>query len=120
MRRAAAIVTLFVVVALSRPAAAPTVDRFWYAPNPGTTDLIRMFDHPEEWARARQIISVYQFTEQATHTPPDSIVGPNYYDALARAGVFSKLKQWGLKTAVGVGAVKSFYCTPDPSGMNAA
>jgi hypothetical protein len=100
-------------------AAAPA-DRIWYVPNPGAIDLIRMFEHPEEWTHARQLVDVFQFTEQHTHVPPDSIVGPNSFDALSRAGVFSKLTQWGKHIAIGVGAVKEFYCTDDASGMNAA
>jgi hypothetical protein len=65
-------------------------------------------------------VSVFKFYQQHTQTPAPSIVGPNTYAALARAGVFRTLKNWGKKTSIEVGAVKEFYCTPDASGMNAA
>src|SRR5262249_45417732 len=51
---------------------------------------------------------------------PPSTFQPNSYDALAAAGVFRTLTQWGKKIALEDGAVKEFYCTPDPSGMQAA
>ena len=100
--------------------AAPDPDRVWFCPGPGTIDFIRLFEHPEEWAHARQLVSVFKFYQQHTQTPAPSIVGPNTYAALARAGVFRTLKNWGKKTSIEVGAVKEFYCTPDASGMNAA
>jgi hypothetical protein len=100
--------------------AAPDPDRVWFCPGPGTIDFVRLFEHPEEWAHARQLVSVFKFYQQHTQTPASSIVGPNTYAALARAGVFRTLKNWGKKTSIEVGAVKEFYCTPDASGMNAA
>jgi hypothetical protein len=100
--------------------AAPDPDRVWFCPGPGTIDFVRLFEHPEEWAHARQLVSVFKFYQQHTQTPAPSIVGPNTYAALARAGVFRTLKNWGKKTSIEVGAVKEFYCTPDASGMNAA
>lgn len=115
-----------VCVALSGPpllgqaVATPAADRIWMAPNPGSLDLISLFEHPEQWRHARELMNVFQFTEQHTHMPPPPIVGPNSYEALARAGAFSQLKRWGKHTAIGVGAVKEFYCTPDSSGMAAA
>ena len=53
-------------------------------------------------------------------TPAPSIVGPNTYDALARAGVFRLVNRWGKKIAIESWAVKDFYCTPDATGMNLA
>ena len=105
-----------------RPEAASVAatDRIWLVPNPGSLDLISLFEHPEQWPHARARMNVFQFTEQHTLTPPPAIVGPNSYDALARAGAFSLLKQWGKHTAIGVGAVKEFYCTADSTGLDAA
>jgi hypothetical protein len=71
-----------------------------------------MFDHPEEWERARRLISVFNFTQQHTGVIPDAIVGPNRYNALAAAGAFAKLRSWRIATSVGVGSVKTFYCGP--------
>lgn len=118
-------VTAVCVVVGGRPtpgqaAEAASADRLWLVPNPGSLDLLSLFEHPEEWPHARALMNVFQFTEQHTQVPSPSIVGPNTYDALTRAGAFSALKRWGKHTAIGVGAVKEFYCTADPSGMAAA
>jgi hypothetical protein len=122
MRRAVTALTLVAALAALAAAPAPSVatDRVWFCPGPGTLDYIRLFDHPEEWAHARQLVSVFKFYQQHTQSPAPSIVGPNSYDALARAGAFRLLTTWGKKIALEVGAVKEFYCTPDPSGMSAA
>jgi hypothetical protein len=101
-----------------RAAAVP--DRIWFCPGPGTLDYLRLFEHPEEWAHARQVTQVFKFYQQHTQMSPDPIVGPNSYDALVRAGAFQALTKWGKKIAIEVGAVKEQYCTPDASGMNAA
>jgi hypothetical protein len=95
-------------------------DRIWFSPNPGTLDLLRMFDHPEEWVHTRSLMSVFNFTQQHTLAVPVPIVGPNSYDALVGVDAFRKLRQWGKKISLGVGAVKEFYCTADDSGMNQA
>jgi hypothetical protein len=117
----AALAAALLVLSL-RGAAQPGVggDRFWFAPSPGSLDYQRLFERPEEWARARQIVSVFKFYQQHTQTPAPAIVGPNTYDALARAGAFRLVTQWRKKIAIEAGAVKDFYCTPDASGMNEA
>jgi hypothetical protein len=92
-------------------------DRIWFSPNPGTLDMLRMFEHPEEWSRARNIINVFNITQQHTFAS-DSIIGPNTYPALVNVDAFRKLVRWGKKLSIGVGAVKEFYCTTDASGMN--
>lgn len=100
--------------------AAPPADRVWFSPSPGSIDYIRLFERPEEWPHARQLVSVFKFYQQHTMTPAPSIVGPNTYDALARAGVFRLVNRWGKKIAIESWAVKDFYCTPDATGMNPA
>lgn len=100
------------------PAAAADDDQLWLAPGPGTIDFLRLFEQPEEWHRARALTSVFKFYQQHTQSPAPSIVGPNTYDAIVRAGGFRALKQWGVKIALEVGSVKEFFCTPDASGMN--
>jgi hypothetical protein len=89
------------------------VDPIWYTPNPGSLDLLRMFERPEEWASARGFISVFQFAQQHTFRVPPPIVGPNNFEALARAGAFLKLRQWHIKTSIGVGPVKEHNCVGD-------
>ena len=100
-----------------RPLAA---DRIWFAPGPGTLDYQHLFDQPESWTRARQLLDVFKFYQQHTPAIPPSIVGPNSYDALVRVGAFRKLTQWGIRTALEIGSVKEFWCTPDESGMEAS
>ncbi len=111
---------LLVSLTLTGRAATPVPDRMWFCPGPGTVDYIRLFEHPEEWRHARQLIQVFKFYQQHTQMPPDPIVGPNSYDALVRAGAFQALTKWGKTIALEVAAVKDYYCTPDASGMNAA
>jgi hypothetical protein len=111
------------LVATSSP-ASPTLpvssDRIWFSPGPGTLDYLRLFENPEEWTRARSVVTVFKFYAQHTQTPAPSIVGPNTYDALVRAGAFRKLPAWKIKTALEAGSVKEFWCTPDASGMEAS
>src|SRR5262245_28399800 len=122
IRPLAGVVCGLAIAAVSvHPAAAPPVqDRVWFSPNPGTLDLQRMFEHPEEWSQTRALMSVYNFTQQHTFAVPDPIVGPNSYAALARPGAFQTLTQWGKKTVVGVGAADEFYSTTDASGPQEA
>ncbi len=72
-----------------------------------------MFERPEEWASARELISVFQFAQQHTFRVPPPIVGPNNFEALARTGAFVKLRQWRIKTSIGVGPVKEHNCVGD-------
>lgn len=111
-----------VTILLTPARAATTVaqDRIWFAPGPGTIDYLDLFERPDEWPHARQLVNVFKFYQQHTQTPAPAIVGPNTYGALMNANAFSLLNKWGIKTAIEVGAVKPFYCTADSSGMNAA
>jgi hypothetical protein len=97
-----------------------SADRIWFSPGPGTLDYLQLFENPEQWTRARSVISVFKFYAQHTQTPASATVGPNTYDALVRAGAFRKLSAWHIKTALEAGSVKEFWCTPDSSGMDAS
>jgi hypothetical protein len=116
----AALLSLFVLTGLPPALAAARPDRIWFSPGPGTLDYLRLFEHPEEWTRTRSVVTVFKFYAQHTQTPPPSIVGPNSYDALVRAGAFKQLTSWKSKTALEAGTVKEFWCTPDASGMEAS
>lgn len=116
-----AIASLLLTLGFAALAAAPAPpDRVWFCPGPGTLDYIRLFEHPEEWAHVRELVSVFKFYQQHTHEGSPPIVGPNSLEALSRAGVFRTLGQWNKKIAIESWAVKSFYCTPDASGMAVA
>jgi hypothetical protein len=123
MRRVLCVLVALLSAAVLTPQAAPSpkavaADRIWFSPNPGTLDLLRMFDQPDEWKRARALVQVYNFTGQHTFSEPPPIVGPNSYEALVRVDAFRKLRRWGKKISIGVGSVKEGYCTSDASGMD--
>jgi hypothetical protein len=122
MWRATLVISAAAALLLLKPVDAAPVqqDRIWFCPGPGTIDYVSLFQHPEEWAHARQLVDVFKFYQQHTQLPPPSIVGSNSFDALARAGAFQTLTKWGKKIAIEAGSVKEFYCTPDASGMNAS
>src|SRR5207302_2880390 len=85
-----------------------------------TLDFIRLFEHPEEWPHARDLIDVFKIYQGHTQTPAPTTFLPNSFDALAAAGAFRALTNWNKKIAIEAGAVKEFYCTPDERGMNEA
>ncbi len=116
----AAAVALALLVSTPAGSAPPVPDRIWFAPGPGTLDFQRLFEHPEEWARARDVIRVFKFYQQHTEARRPEIVGPNYYDALVRVNAFRKLSELRINTALEIGSVKEFWCTPDRSGMDAS
>jgi hypothetical protein len=109
------------IVCLSVPVrGVQTADRIWFCPGPGTIDFLRLFQHPEEWPRARSLVDVFKFYQGHTQTPAPQTFLPNSFEALAGAGVFRTLMQWNKKIAIEAGAVKEFYCTADASGMQEA
>ena len=92
-------------------------ERIWFTPGPGTPDMLRLFDSPDQWPRARQTIDVFEFYQGHTRTIATAGEGPNRYDAFVRADAFRKLLRWGKRIAIEVASVKDAYCTPDDSGM---
>ncbi|CAN5819776.1 hypothetical protein BH24ACI4_BH24ACI4_13560 [soil metagenome] len=92
-------------------------ETIWFAPAPGSLDMRRLFEAPDEWPRARRVIDVFKFYQQHTMRNPPELVGPNSYDALVRTGAFRTLRDWGKRIALEAGSVKEFYCTADESGM---
>ena len=79
--------------------------------------MLRLFEAPEEWPRARQIMNVFEFYQGHLLTQVSAGEGPNSYTAFVKADAFRKLLRWGKRIAVEAGAVKEGYCTPDASGM---
>jgi hypothetical protein len=95
-------------------------ERVWFAPGPGTPDMLRLFDALDEWPDARQKMDIFKFYHgHATKNPPSN-VGPNRYEAFVRVDAFRKLTLWGKVIAIEEGAVKEGTCTPDESGMRKA
>ena len=79
--------------------------------------MVRLFEAPDEWPRARQIMDVFEFYQGHLLTQVSAGEGPNSYTAFVKADAFRKLLRWGKRIAVEAGAVKEGYCTPDASGM---
>src|SRR6478672_5643829 len=100
-------IVLLVVALRDLPSGAQspvvTADRVWFSPSPGSIDYLRLFDHPDEWALARQLISVLKIYQQHTQTPAPDLVGPNTFDAFARVGAFRKLVEWKKRLAIEAG-----------------
>ena len=114
------LLVLLIGPALSTAQSTPAKREIWFSPNPGTLDMLRMFEQPDEWDSARRLMTVFNITQQHTFPGGDAIVGPNTYDALVRVDAFRTLVRWGKKLSIGVGSVKEVYCTDDASGMNEA
>src|SRR5919107_4980696 len=98
-----------VMMALSLRGSAATPHLVWFCPGPGTLDYIRLFEHPEEWRRARDLVDVFKFYQQHTQRTNLSFA-PNTYTSLSNANAFRLVKTWGKKLAIEVGVVKDAYC----------
>jgi hypothetical protein len=121
LRAVACVVAAFVAMAGAPRGADIEADRMWFAPAPGSSDYLRLFQAPAEWPRGLRVLDVFQFYQQHTDPRPNSVNGPNTYTALVRAGAFRTVtRTWRKKIALEVGAVKEFYCTPDAAGMQEA
>lgn len=119
IRATTTLLTLCILAqAVPRGQSGVAGDRIWFSPSPGSIDYLRLFEHPEEWTTARELMSVFKIYQQHTQTPAADLVGPNTYDALRRVGAFRLLAEWKKKIAIEAGSVKEFYCTPDASGMD--
>ena len=116
MRRALLISAVVAVLSLSGSAATP--HQIWFCPGPGTVDFRRLFEHPEEWRRARDLVDVFKFYQQHTQATNPAFA-PNTYQALVNANAFRMIKSWKKKLALEVGVVKDFYCD-DANGVQHA
>lgn len=101
-----------------RPTPIPP-DLVWLAPNFGSTDYTALFSTPESWSIARGKINVFKFYLDNVLDNPCQICGDNTLQAFVRVDAFRKLTQWGLATALEVGAVKEWDCTGDEEFHNA-
>jgi hypothetical protein len=102
-------------------AARPRPLRIWFTPAPGSLDMARLFQWPEEWPTARRRVAVFKFYQSQLMDPPHPSVGPNSYAALRAADAFRILTRvWNKRLAIEVGSVKEHYCTDDATGMNDA
>lgn len=84
-------------------------ERFWFAPNIGSTDMLQLFTNPEVWTAVRAKIGVFQFYLQHILNVGGDI-GPNNYEAFRDAGAFELLTREGICIAVEQGSVKPGQC----------
>jgi hypothetical protein len=104
------------------PSLAPTQvpsELVWLAPNFGSKDYTALFSMPENWSIARAKINVFKFYLDNVLDNPCQICGDNTLQAFVRVDAFRKLSQWGVATAIEVGAVKEWDCTGDEEFHNA-
>ncbi len=88
----------------------------WFTPDFGSTDMLTLFSHPEEWPNARARVQIFKFYTQELLPPPytcGTLCGQNTEPNLATAGPFSKLNEWGLNIGIESFALKSWGCTAD-------
>lgn len=113
-------------IPIEPPPAAPP-DRppsvIWLGPNLGSPDMLELFREPAAWAQTRDYISGFRFASEhimaggpGTEAPNWGQVGPNTYQALVDVDAFRKLRQWGIQTVLGVGAVKPGTCDAGYAG----
>jgi len=121
-RRSLQLIAIVSAVLLCRPVArARNSVEIWFAPAPGSLDMLQLFEAEDEWPIALQRMGVFKFYQGHVLEPPAGINGPNTYQAFYAVGAFQKLTQvWHKRIAIEVGAVKEFYCTTDDSGMTTA
>jgi hypothetical protein len=91
--------------------------QIWFGPNLGSPDLLTLFADPDSWKHSRNYVSVFRFASEhimagspGTEAPNWGGVGANTYAEFVRVDAFRKLRSWGIKTLLGVGAVKPDTC----------
>lgn len=89
----------------------------WFGPNLGSPDMLRLFAEPATWAHTRNYVSVFRFASEhimkglpGTEAENWGGVGENSFQAFIDVDAFRKLRQWGIQTLLGVGAVKPHSC----------
>jgi hypothetical protein len=83
----------------------------WFGPNV-ESDILALFEHPEQWESARAGISTFQVYVQniLADEPGQMGVGGNTYPALRDAHAFEQLRDWNIAIAIEAGAVKDWSC----------
>ncbi len=92
------------------PTPVPS-DLVWFGPNFGSRDYAELFAKPEQWRLARGKTNVFKFDQQSVLENPCAICGDNILHTFVNVNAFRKLNDWGITTALTVGAVKEWGCT---------
>jgi hypothetical protein len=112
LTRARALVPL-ALVALAG-GACQSRPQVWLVPNVGSPDMAALFARPEEWAEARQEVTVFAFySDQVRSAEKCAFCGPNTLANLAAVRAFTKLRLWHIQTAVSVNAIKPGDCAAE-------
>ncbi len=88
----------------------------WFTPNMGSTDFLKLFSRPNQWADARAKIDVFKFYTGHIANGGESCKGTvrggsNYLENIIKTRAFSKLKKWNIDIAI-----ESLYPFPVRSG----
>ncbi len=92
------------------PTPVPS-DLVWFGPNFGSRDYAELFTKPEQWRLARGKVNVFKFDQQSVLENFCAICGDNILHTFVNVNAFRKLNDWGIATALTVGAVKEWGCT---------
>lgn len=97
----------------ARQAARPQV---WLAPDQGSCDYAALFPQTDRWATAKNRTAVFHFHELNVLDDSCSVFDCNLntLSLFKEVNAFSLLSQWGMKTAIGVGVLKSWSAS-DPN-----
>ncbi len=86
-------------------------DMVWFGPNFGSRDYAELFTKPEQWRSARGKVNVFKFDQQSVLEQPCVICGDNILHTFVNVDAFRKVNDWGVATALTVGALKEWGCT---------
>jgi hypothetical protein len=88
-----------------------------FCPNVGAPDTLELFRSPGVWDDLRGRLSAFKlYLRQVLADAPSAAVGSNTYPALVDAGVFHRLREWGLPLHLETDAVKEWEA-PDRKGQ---
>jgi len=76
----------------------------------GSTDYTELFTKPDNWSIARDKVDVFKFYTQNLLPDPCGVCGDDILPAFVAVDAFRLLGEWGLDTAIEVGAVKEWGC----------
>jgi hypothetical protein len=100
--------SLFLALFLCSCARGPQV---WYTPNIGSADMVDLFEHPEQWPRARSHTHFFGFyARQLLPAGSCSSCGRNSLDNFRRVDAFTRLAEWGIDAYVEAPAIKAEDC----------
>lgn len=88
----------------------------WFCPNVGT-DVLAMFNHPDQWEQARPRVKAFGFYEQQIYSDHvgDNSCNANVYPMLKALDVFKRLAEWQIPISIEGGCFAHWNCPGDES-----